>query len=62
MVRNGVAGLFETGKIPRVRKIAALLWLQGLHSAVVAIEENALTIKLSFRFKPFRSRLRRVNC
>ena len=46
MARDGVAGFFKAGKIPEVRKVAALLRLDGLHRAVVALQKNAFAIRL----------------
>ena len=43
--RDGVAGFLEAGKIPEVRKIPALLRLDGLHGAVVAFQKNAAAIR-----------------
>jgi hypothetical protein len=42
---DGVAGLLEAGKIPEVRKIAALLRLHGLHGAIFAFQKNAAAIR-----------------
>jgi hypothetical protein len=43
---NRMTGFLEAGKIPEVRKIPALLRFHGLHGAVVALQENALAIRL----------------
>ena len=39
--RDGLADFFKAGKIPEVRKIAALLRLDGLHRAIAAFQKNA---------------------
>ncbi len=44
--RDGAAGFFKTGEIPEVRKIAALLRLDGLHGAIVAVQKNAAAVRL----------------
>lgn len=41
---NRMADLFETGKIPQVRKVTALLWFHRLHSAVFSFEEDAFAV------------------
>jgi hypothetical protein len=46
LARNRVADFLETGEIPKIRKIAALLRLHRLNRAVVASEENALPVGL----------------
>jgi len=43
--RDGLAGLLKAGKIPEVRKITALLRLDGLHGAVVAFQKDAAAIR-----------------
>ena len=42
---NGVALLFEPGKVPEVGELAALLRFGGLHGAVIAFKKNALAIR-----------------
>ena len=44
--RKGFAGLLKAGKIPQIRKIAALLRLDGLHGAVIAVQKNATAVLL----------------
>jgi hypothetical protein len=44
--RNRATDFFKAGKVPEVRKVAALLRLHGLHGAVVALHENASTVRL----------------
>ena len=41
-----MTNLLEPGEVPQVRKVAALLRLDGLHRAVVALKEDALAILL----------------
>lgn len=43
---DGVAEGFEAGEIPEVRKFPALLRLDRLHRAIVAIEEDAFAVWL----------------
>lgn len=50
--RNGVAGLLEAGKIPKVRKFAALLRLDGLDGAAFAFQKNARAIRLFLQCQP----------
>jgi len=50
--RKGVAGLLEAGKVPEVRKIAALLRLDGLHGAVFAVEKNAFAVWFFLQGQP----------
>lgn len=42
--RNRVADFLKAGKIPEIRKIAALLRLHRLHGTIIAIQKNALAI------------------
>lgn len=44
--RNGMTDFFETGEIPEIRKITALLRLDRLHRAVVALEKNTFAVRL----------------
>src|ERR1051325_8665488 len=44
--RHRLANLLETGEIPEIRKIPALLRLHRLHGAIVAVEKNALAVWL----------------
>ena len=44
--RDGAARFLEAGEIPEVRKIAALLRLDGLHGAIIAFQKNAAAIRL----------------
>ncbi len=50
--RDGAAVFFRTGKIPKVREVAALLRFHGLHRAFLAIEEKALAVGLFLQGKP----------
>ena len=43
---NGAAEFSRTRKVPKIRKIPALLWFDRLHGAVFAVEENAFSIRL----------------
>ena len=43
--RERFARLLKAGKIPKVRKIAALLRLDGLHGAIVAFQKNAAAVR-----------------
>jgi hypothetical protein len=51
-VRDGVVGLLEAGEIPKVRKIAALLRLHGLHGAIAIFEKNTTAIRLFLQHQP----------
>ena len=44
--RKGFAALLKAGKIPQIRKIAALLRLDGLHGAVIGVQKNATAVRL----------------
>ena len=44
--RKGFAALLKAGKIPEIRKIAALLRLDGLHGTVIAVQKNAAAVGL----------------
>ena len=44
--RDGVADFFETGKVPEIWKVPALLRLDGLNRAIVSLEENASAVRL----------------
>lgn len=48
---NGVADFFKAGKVPEVRKLAALLRLHRLHGAVLAFEKNARAVGLFLQRK-----------
>ena len=50
--RKGFAGLLKAGKIPEVRKIAALLRLGGLHGAIVAVQKNAAAARFFLQGQP----------
>jgi hypothetical protein len=41
-----MADLFEAGKVPKVRKIPALLRLDGLNRTIVAVEKNTRSVRL----------------
>ena len=51
-VRFGVAGLFETGEFPQVRKVPAVLGFYRLHGAIAAFKEQILAIRLSISESP----------
>jgi hypothetical protein len=40
----GAAGLAEAGEIPKIGKIAALLWFDGVDGAIAAVKEDAFTV------------------
>jgi hypothetical protein len=44
--RDGMADLLKVRKVPKVRKIAALLRFDRLNGAVISLEENTLTVRL----------------
>lgn len=44
--RHGVADFFKAGKIPEVRKLAALLRFHGLNGAILTFQKNARAIGL----------------
>jgi hypothetical protein len=50
--RKGFAGLLKAGKIPEIWKVAALLRLDGLHGAVVAVQKNAPAVRFFLQSQP----------
>ena len=44
--RNGVADFLKAGEVPKIRKFAALLRLDGLDGAAFTFQKNARAIRL----------------
>jgi hypothetical protein len=51
-MRNCAADFFKTRKIPQIRKVAALLWLYGLHGAVISLQKYTLLIGFFLQNEP----------
>ena len=47
-----MAGLFEAGESPEIRKVPALLGFYGLHRAIATLQELALAVGLLDQRKP----------
>ena len=45
LARNGAAGFLETGKIPEIGKFTALLRLDRLDGAIVALQKKATAVR-----------------
>lgn len=50
--RHGAAHFFESGKIPKIRKITALLGFHRLHGTILAFEKYALAAGLFLQREP----------
>ena len=51
-MRNCVTDFFKSGEVPEVGKIAALLRLDRLHGAIVALEKYTGAIRLVLQHEP----------